>query len=258
MGIITCETHGQGGADLVSPMLRTACIEHRRVPPDQIVAVRFSVLDEYPPSIAWFDRDAAVRLNLPAERALALDDLDANDFDLEPVCGRCFGDWLRLNGVDPSPSPDEKRFTHLADLLRDSVWPRLQPPFNAVADAVRQAVHPAFVQCVSLFGRTKEMPLVASLRCIVSGNLSDDSDVTVHVACHDRLTLLQCECGIHFKDGARPALEGPHIEIAFDAGGLLQTDLEKISDWAARVAAFVTAHREGIVKEVLARRTSPL
>jgi hypothetical protein len=257
MGVITCETHGQGGVGLVSPTLRTACIENRRVSPDQIIAVRFSMFDEYPPSIAWLDHDAAARLKLPAERTLALDECDASDFNLEPVCGKCLGAWLRFNGVDPSPSPDEKRFTHLADQLRDVTWPRLQPAFGAVADAVRQAAHPVFVQFVSHFGRTKEMPFVASLRFILSGNPSDDSDLRVYVACHDRLTLLQCECEIRFKDDARPALEGPQMDVAF-ADGLLQTDLEKISDWAARVAAFVTAHREGMVKEVLARRTSPL
>jgi hypothetical protein len=175
-----------------------------------------------------------------------LEDPDANDFDLElkPVCGKCFGDWLRLNGIDPSPSPEEERFTHLADQLRDAVWPRLQPAFEAVADAVRQTAHPAFVQCVSGFGRTKEAPFVASLRFVVSGDLSDDSDLTVRAACRDKLTFLQCKCDMRFKDAGRPALAGPHIDVERDPDSFLQVDLERISGWAAQVAAFVIAHRE--------------
>jgi hypothetical protein len=238
-------------------MLRSACIENRRVPRDQIVAARFSILDHYPPVIAWFDCDSAARFEIPVDRTLELDDLDSCDFGLEPVCGKCFRDWLRSNGVDTSRSREEKRFTHLADQLRDLAWPTLQPAFDAVGDAVRQAVDPAFVQCVRSLGRTKEAPLLALLRFILSGDLSDDSDLTVYAACHDRQTFLQCECEILFKHPGRPALEGPHIDIPIDADGLGEAGDDGISEWTTRVAAFVTAHRQSVVEEVLAARRRP-
>jgi hypothetical protein len=250
MGIAICETHGQTGIGLVSPVLRAACRENRRIPRDRIVAVRFSILDEYPPSVAWVDSDAAARLDVPVGRTLELDDIETLDVDLEPVCGECFGDWLRLNGVDTSASPDEKRFTHLADQLRDLAWPTLQPAFNAVADAVGQAAHPRFVQCVGFFGHTKEAPFATSLKFIVSGNLPDDSDLSVSATCRDRLTFLQCECKILHR--ARPALEGPHIDVAVDPGGLAQAGFDSFSEWVARVASFVTTHRTSMVEDVLA------
>jgi hypothetical protein len=266
MGITICETHGENGIGLVSPMLQSASRENRRIPRNQIVAVRFSLLDEYPPSIAWLDSDTAARLEVPVDRTLELEDVEALDVDLEPVCGKCFDDWLRFNGVDTSPSPDEKRFMHLADQLQGLTWSTLQPAFNAVADAVRQAVHPAFVQTVGSFGCTKEKPFAASLTFIASGNLNDDGDLTVYAACRDRFAFLQCECGIHFKDPMRATLEGPHVDVAVDPDGLAQadldrilaqTDLDRINEWAARVAAFVTTHRGSIVEEVLKARRAP-
>jgi len=107
MGIMICETHGQTGIGLVSPVLRTACIDNHRVERDQIVAVHVTMLDDDPPEIFWLDSSAAARLAVPADRMLDLDDdkVDTLFAGLEPVCWRCFDDWLRLNGVDTSPPP---------------------------------------------------------------------------------------------------------------------------------------------------------
>jgi hypothetical protein len=108
MGIMICETHSQTGIGLVSPVLRGACRENRRIPRDQIVAVHVTIHDDDPPEMAetfWLDSSTAARLAVPVDRMLDLDDakIDALFPGLEPVCGTCFSDWLRLNGVDTSP-----------------------------------------------------------------------------------------------------------------------------------------------------------
>ena len=100
-------------------MLRSACIENRQVPRDQIIAIRYDLFDDDPPEVVWLDSDTVARLELPTDRTLELDDIEAIDCNLEPICGNCFDDWLQLNGIDPLRSPEEKRFTHLADQLRD-------------------------------------------------------------------------------------------------------------------------------------------
>ncbi|HZF35842.1 MAG TPA: hypothetical protein VE914_18755 [Candidatus Angelobacter sp.] len=107
MGITICQTHGQSFLALVSPMLQSACIESRRISRDQIVAVCFSIFDDDEPEIAWLDSDTAARLEVPVDRTLEWDEVEKTQplVDLEPVCGNCFDDWLRLNGIDTSPRP---------------------------------------------------------------------------------------------------------------------------------------------------------
>ena len=112
MGITICEIHGQSGIGLVSPVLRSACIENRRISRDRIVAVHVTIHDDDPPEMAetfWLDSSTAARPAVPMDRMLDLDDVkvDALFAGLQPVCGSCFDDWLRLNGVDTSSSPDE-------------------------------------------------------------------------------------------------------------------------------------------------------
>jgi hypothetical protein len=55
----------------------------------------------------------------------------------------------------------------------------------------------------------------------------------------------------------RATLEGPHVDVAVDPDGLAQADLDRVNEWAARVAAFVTTHRGSIVEEVLKARRAP-
>ena len=112
MGITICETHGQTGTGLVSPVLRAACRENGRISRDQIVAVHLAIDDDDTLETAWtlwLDSSTAARLAVPVDRMLDLDDVkvEALFAGLEPVCWGCFDDWLRLNGVDTSSSTDE-------------------------------------------------------------------------------------------------------------------------------------------------------
>lgn len=252
MGIIICATHGQQGLALVSPALRSAFLANRRVPGDYIVAVRFSIMDEYPPSMRWLDSETVERLGIPRDRTLTLDDLDSIQPDVEPVCGTCFGEWLRLNDVQVSLSAEERRFLCLADQLQGLTWARLQPVFRGIAADIGKACHPTFIQSISSFGRTKDRLFSASLSFMASGNLQDKADLVVSASCPDRGTHLECESEIWFALPSSHVLDGPHDQVVVGPDDLPQVPSDRVIAWVTDVAAFATAHRRTIVEAMLA------
>ncbi|HZF35094.1 MAG TPA: hypothetical protein VE914_14960 [Candidatus Angelobacter sp.] len=100
MGVLICETHGQQFIRLVSPALRSASIEHRSFSRSDLCKVRHVYFDGEKETWFWCDRDATRRFAIPLERPLSEDEYWGLPLPLEPVCPRCFDEWLKKNTID--------------------------------------------------------------------------------------------------------------------------------------------------------------
>ena len=107
MGLVPCDVHGQCPIDLVSPKLRAMCLRRRRIGAEELHLVRYHWVPDLPNDMAlqicFCDREFAERFGYPLGRTLTEEEVERHEPVLgllEPVCAKCFQEWLKENDID--------------------------------------------------------------------------------------------------------------------------------------------------------------
>jgi hypothetical protein len=98
MVMVICNIHGNSFVTLVTPAVEESFLGGERFDPDKVCAVRHTVLaDDDHVCECWTERVTVDKFQIPIDRAIALDDANFIEFFrlLQPVCYKCFDDWLK-------------------------------------------------------------------------------------------------------------------------------------------------------------------
>ena len=245
MGIVLCKVHGQSGGSLVTPALFDA---HRNLnlASNDIVPVQYTLLDEYPPSVAWFDRDSVARYGFSRDRVLSIEDLDESERlpQLDLVCCKCFREWLLANGVDLAPSPELQRHRRLHQKLTEALRPSVEATFAASAEAVKLRVGretSGFSFCPA-----ELKPFLACKMWKVSSISDKGPDLCIFVECCDKATILRCSCRVAVFRPNRYTIDGPTTDVRIDSGDISNQEMERVRSWGTEVAAFFAGQHKRI------------
>ena len=101
MGIIICNIHGDSFITLVTPAVEESFLRGERFDSDKFCAVRHTVLadddDDDDVCECWSDKGTVDKFQVPIDRTISLEDANFIEFFqlLQPVCYKCFDDWLK-------------------------------------------------------------------------------------------------------------------------------------------------------------------
>lgn len=99
MTVIICEIHGATGATLISPDILADFLNQKQSFLEEYHQIKVSLFEDVnAATYCWLSSDEIKQVGIPTGKILSWDEFSSyKELSLEPVCGKCFKNWINRN-----------------------------------------------------------------------------------------------------------------------------------------------------------------